>query len=294
MIDIIDMINYCENKLDQEITIEELAAKAGYSVFHFCRLFQLATGWPPMEYIRKRRLSQAALELLNSNRRIGDIGFKWGFNSHENFIRAFKKQFGIAPSRYRETKSSLNLICRIVRLNPYFDEDLYLEPELIDRPSFKLAGFICHTTWQDGANRTDVPKHWNNYHADRLYDRIGRKTESENRYDIGMVMGCDFVKRSFSYIIGLEVDDFDGINEECTRMVVPAARYVVFKTPSANTETFVWNIQKTWSYIHHVWMPCSGYRYTGTHEFETYCEASRTFSEKIWIPIERSNKNEDT
>ena len=61
------VIDYCENNLNYEISLEGLAALAGYSVFYFCRLFQSVTGCSPKEYIRKRRLSQAAMELYNTN-----------------------------------------------------------------------------------------------------------------------------------------------------------------------------------------------------------------------------------
>lgn len=280
------IIDYCEDNLAHEICLEALADKAGYSMFHFCRLFQCATGHTPMEYIRKRRLTHAAVELYDSPDYIKEIGYRWGFNSHENFVRAFKKQFGVSPTQYRDCKSSLNMFHRIEKLQTCTFHDLGLTPEFVYKPDFKLAGFICHTTWKDGANGTDVPKHWNNYHGRKLYDRIGIKTDPSSRYDIGLMTGYDFVNDRFSYVLGLEVEDFAEISGDCTKMIVPAARYAVFRTPRADTHTFVRNIHMTWNYIYNVWLPGSGFRHTGTHEFETYCEESHTFSEEIWIPIE--------
>lgn len=283
---LLNVIDYCENNLNNEISLEEMAFKAGYSVFHFCRLFQLATGYAPKEYIRKRRLSQAAMELFDTNSYIRDIGYKWGFNSHENFVRAFRKQFGVSPSQYRECRSSLNLFHRIESIENCFIQDLGLTPEFVNKPSFKLAGFLCRTTWKDGANAIDAPKHWNTYHGCKLYDRIGVRTDPTSRFDIGIITDYDFKNSRFSYIIGIEVDDFKEINGECVKMTVPAARYAVFRTPPADTHTFVRNIHMTWGYIYNFWLPQTGFRHTGTHEFEIYCEESRTFSEEIWIPIE--------
>jgi Uncharacterized protein conserved in bacteria len=177
------------------------------------------------------------------------------------------------------------LFHRIERIENCFIQDLGLVPEFVHKPSFKLAGFAC-PIWKDGVNKTDIPKHWNTYHGCRLYDRIGVRTDPASRFDIGMTAGYDFKNNRFSYIIGIEVDDFKGINEDCTSMTVPAAHYAVFGTPPADTHTFVRNIHMTWSYIYSVWFPHTGFRHTGTHEFETYCEESRTFSEEIWIPIE--------
>jgi len=279
------VIDYCEVNLSHEISLEELADKAGYSVFYFCRLFQAVTGCTPMEYMRKRRLSQAAMELSDTNAYIRDIGYKWGFNSHENFVRAFKKQFGVSPSLYRGVKSSLNLFHRIERINIPFCDDLILTPRFVEKPSFTLAGFLCRTTWEKSAKEMIIPKHWNNYHANKRWEKIGKKTDPSSRYDIGVLIDNNVGNGSFSYLIGVEVDDSDEIGEECVKITIPSAYYAVFNTPPADTGTFVRNIHKTWSYIYQVWLPQTSFVHMGTHEFEMYCEASYTFSEEIWIPL---------
>jgi len=208
------VIDYCEVNLSHEISLEELADKAGYSVFYFCRLFQAVTGCTPMEYMRKRRLSQAAMELSDTNAYIRDIGYKWGFNSHENFVRAFKKQFGVSPSLYRGVKSSLNLFHRIERINIPFCDDLILTPRFVEKPSFTLAGFLCRTTWEKSAKEMIIPKHWNNYHANKRWEKIGKKTDPSSRYDIGVLIDNNVGNGSFSYLIGVEVDDSDEIELE--------------------------------------------------------------------------------
>lgn len=279
------IIDYCENNLSYEISLDELATEAGYSVFYFCRLFQSVTGCSPKEYMRKRRLSQAAMDLYDSNAYVKDVGYKWGFNSHENFVRAFKKQFGVSPSLYREVKSSLNLFHKNERINTPYCEDLRLTPRFVEKPSFKVAGFTCHAIWENNANEMPVPKHWNTYHACRLYEKIGKKIDPSCRYDIGMVIENDVNNDTFSYLIGIEVGDTDEISKDCVKITIPSAHYAVFNTPPTDTSSFVRNIHKTWQYIYQVWLPQSGFKHSGAHEFETYCEASYAFSEEIWIPL---------
>lgn len=95
-------IDYIENHLTQPGTIEEAAAEIGYSRYHFSRIFLSMTGLTPASYLRKRRLSEAACELVSSSRRILDIALKYQFGSQEAFTRSFRREFGVNPGHYRQ------------------------------------------------------------------------------------------------------------------------------------------------------------------------------------------------
>ena len=134
-------LDYIENNLDAEISMQECADESGYSKFHYCRLFQMTIGVSVMEYIRMRRLSRIAIEISNNDKKINEIYNKWGFNSHENFIRAFKKMFAITPNAYRKAKSSLNLFHNIDLSKmhiPQHDDNFYVEPKFIIKPAFSV------------------------------------------------------------------------------------------------------------------------------------------------------------
>lgn len=103
-----EVIDFIEGKLDSEVTLKEIADIAGFSPFHFHRLFQSLTGETIVEYIRKRRLTNAALELVGTDKRIIDIAFDYNFESQESFTRAFKRHFGINPGQYRKDKPKVN------------------------------------------------------------------------------------------------------------------------------------------------------------------------------------------
>lgn len=111
-------IDYIEANLTQEIDLSEVAAVAGYSPFHFGRLFRAMTGETPGGYIRKRRLSEAARQLLASKRRILDIALDHQFGSQAAFTRAFRAAFGISPGAYRKRGRLARLTCRITLRPP--------------------------------------------------------------------------------------------------------------------------------------------------------------------------------
>ena len=111
-------IDYIEANLTLEIDLSEVAAAAGYSPFHLSRLFRAMTGDTLAGYIRKRRLSEAARQLLTSGRRILDIALDHQFGSQAAFTRAFRAAFRISPGAYRKRGRLARLTHRIALRQP--------------------------------------------------------------------------------------------------------------------------------------------------------------------------------
>lgn len=100
-------IDYIEKHLCDPIKLSELAKQSHFSEFHFHRLFHKVVGTSVMEYVRKRRLSEAAVELSETDEKITGIAFKYQFSSEESFSRAFKKLYSVSPRDYRNTRREL-------------------------------------------------------------------------------------------------------------------------------------------------------------------------------------------
>ena len=94
------MQDYIEENLDQEIALADLARVSYFSPRYSYRLFRECLSLTPTEYIRKFRLSRAALRLRDENCRILDVAFDLGFGSVDGFTRAFCREFGCNPSDY--------------------------------------------------------------------------------------------------------------------------------------------------------------------------------------------------
>lgn len=102
-------IEYIENNLKQKIELKDLADKAYLSKYHFHRIFHATIGEPVAEYIRKRRLIEAANELLNTDKKIVDIALSYQFSTQESFTKAFKKCYGIPPKEFRTNNKNVAL-----------------------------------------------------------------------------------------------------------------------------------------------------------------------------------------
>lgn len=98
-----DLLVWLESHLDQSLSLDNVAAKAGYSKWHLQRMFKDVTGHAIGAYIRARRLSKAAVALRLTSRPILDIALQYRFDSQQTFTRAFKKQFCQTPACYRRS-----------------------------------------------------------------------------------------------------------------------------------------------------------------------------------------------
>lgn len=106
---ILESLNYIEKNIKTNLSVFEVSNYISYSQFYFSRAFSNITQNSPYNYIMKRKISMAYEELLNTDKKIVDIASEYGFNSHENFIRAFKKVFEITPNQAKKLEKKDNI-----------------------------------------------------------------------------------------------------------------------------------------------------------------------------------------
>ena len=94
-----DSIDYIEDNLKTELTAQELSDRAGFSMFHYYRVFQTAVGLPVMQYVLRRRMLHAIYEISQGGKMI-DVALSYGFETHGGFYKAFVREFGCTPARY--------------------------------------------------------------------------------------------------------------------------------------------------------------------------------------------------
>ena len=92
-------LQFIEEHMKDEITLEELSHNAGYSEYHFSRLFKEETGLSVMDYVRRRRLVYA-LSDIDKGWNMADVAMDYGFDTQGGFIRAFQKIYGSTPGKY--------------------------------------------------------------------------------------------------------------------------------------------------------------------------------------------------
>ena len=157
-------IDYIEENLQTEITAAELAEMAGFSLFHYYRLFQQATGLPVMQYILRRRLLHGVYAMKEGSTKI-DAALLYGFDTYAGFYKAFCREFGSTPSEFLKS-------CRAKR--PYRIE--LTKEEYMTVTHKKAAQILKH--WNlDSETITDI-----------YYDGTGNKNDSACYVGEGFVL----------------------------------------------------------------------------------------------------------
>ncbi|MFC1942418.1 helix-turn-helix transcriptional regulator [Chloroflexota bacterium] len=254
------MQDYIEQHIKEPITLHMVAQSAGYSPWHSARLFKEITGKTMFEYIRKLRLSNAAIELSNNNTRIIDVALDFVFGSHEGFTRAFSKQFGMSPSHYSKTTQSENLsIPR--RARDYYlrlqkgESTMTEKPnvntvfiQVIERPARKLI-------LKRGTKATHYYEYCEELGCDEVWNVLTGIKEAIYE-PMGMWMPENMRTPGTSvYCQGVEVpSNYSGeVHEGFELMALPPCRMMVFQGQPYDDEKFeeaigeLWEVMKSYN-----------------------------------------------
>lgn len=106
-------INYVEDHLYEKLDIEDIAKAAFMSQSSFYLIFSNILDTTIKDYIRKRRLSLSAYDLIHSKSSVLDVALKYQYCTSESYSRAFKKLFGISPKKYKEINLFVNVFPRV-------------------------------------------------------------------------------------------------------------------------------------------------------------------------------------
>ncbi|WP_372371147.1 GyrI-like domain-containing protein [Candidatus Uabimicrobium sp. HlEnr_7] len=256
---IIRAIAYMENHLTKEISLEAIASQAYYSSFHFHRLFSAVTKETPGSYLRKRRLSQASHEILQSNKRILDIALDYQFQSQESFSRAFKKFLGVTPGQYRRSGLAQRTHfpkLTLDNLNHRYQGGISVEPEFKKMSAMKFIGMICSIDSQE------LPKLWETFIAQR-----NSITNLKNNicYSLCFHIEDNCTANSFLYMPCAEVNNIDNIPISMVAKTVPENEYAVFTHKGSLDK-----IKDTYEYIYGTWLSKSSYSSAGLYDFGMY------------------------
>ncbi|WP_367569151.1 AraC family transcriptional regulator [Lacrimispora sp.] len=286
-------IEFIEDHIKEDITIEEIANQSGYSLYHFCRVFSLCKGISVMEYMRGRRLALAATELFN-NRKIIDIAFDYGFETPSGFAKAFRKVYGYSPTQY------------MIRLAQYADTKttfkmggFIMNPVIVKRPAFKVAGYGIKTNISGITYTKDIASYWNNYEGENLESKMYRILNPAKHGEVGLCVPLSEYGNVI-YLLGVIADDFSRAEKDMLTVEVPEAEYAVFTTAPVDTSNdeeqieFAEIIASTWKYIFEDWFKESEYIYDESKiDFEFYderCHHRKDTVMDIYIPIKKGAK----
>ncbi|MGF9698250.1 AraC family transcriptional regulator [Paenibacillus sp. MABNR03] len=270
-------IQYIEEHLLENVTMEQISAQAHISPFHFQRTFALLTDVTVFEYIRRRRLTLAAHELLQSDHKIIDLAHKYGYDTPESFSKAFRRQHGIAPSEARKSSTSIKSYNRLV-IQVSLKGAEPMNYKIVEQDEFTLVGIKQAFSYVDGENLREIPKMWQEAYSSGTEDRL---VELNNGAIQGLLGVCvdktEIEDKQMEYWIGTA---YEGeVPEGLASITIPASKWSVFEVQGPMPES----IQSLWKQIVSEWFPSNPYEHAGIPELEVY--PGHHQPPQIWIPI---------
>lgn len=291
--------DYIESHLDSPITLEDLAAVASFSKYHFNRIFHSIVRETPFQFIQRVRLEKAAMLMLtNRKMTISEVALKTGFPDISVFSRNFKGFFGVSPSRYRANKHQNSNLSQTDsnsrqpgwKAIPYFCPELQTikwrtnmklnkSVEIRELPKMTLA-YIRHIGPYKGDDQL-FERLWN-----RLFGWAGPR---------GLIGGKDFrslviyhddpgvtIEDKLRMSVCITVPPETKVEGEIGKMELEAARYVI-----ARFEVNAQQFQEAWDWLYGEWFPASGYQPDEKPCFEMYPEEPKDgkFVVDICVPV---------
>lgn len=276
--ELINSIEFIENNLDKNIRVSDVSDYTGFSLFHFHRVFVKATGESIKEYILKRKLSESSKDLLDSDKKIIEIAYDYGYENPETFSRSFKKLFGISPTKYRQKKKIMFRKEKIeLEVLKHLIGGIDMEPKVKNIEPRKIVGM----KYVGSMGHPVLNNLWGtmNSRVDEIKNMVG------NGYGLNLSVeekDGDFI---IEYLAGFDVSNYESIPEKMEKYDLPGGKYLVFEHKGHVSKT-----PDTFEYIYGTYLPKSDYEKDNSrpdfeyysHEFNPQSEDSKFY---IYVPI---------
>lgn len=271
-----------EENLLEDIDYSNVADHLFVSAYHFHRVFSLMTGISPSEYLRNRRLSQAAQDLSLTELKVIDLAYKYGYESPESFTKAFTRFHGISPSDARRRGGTLKLYHRLI-IKLIVEGGMLMNYRIVEQEGFKLlvkkSQFSNEIISQEDSN--EIPQFWNRCSEDGTLKLLSQLGKDKSIY--GACSPISKASQLFDYGIGCEYT-LNDVPAGFDLWQVKPTLWAVFDCIGENGAC----IGETWDKIFKEFLVASEYDMLDDLDFEKYPELPKenVFCE-IWIPIRR-------
>ena len=276
-------IDYIEDNLDKEISYDEAALIACCSPYYFQRVFSYVSGVSLAEYIRRRKMTQAAFELQRADSRIIDVALKYGYSSPTSFNRAFQNVHGITPTAAKLGGNVLQAYPSI-QFKIEITGGSAMAYRIAKKPPLRIVGIRIPLTSDMENNLRIVPEFWKASLQGKQFLEICRLSNGEPRGILGISVYRN--PKDIYYYIGVATNSSAPAGMyECE---IPAATWVIFE----NNGRFKEDVQSVFKRFYMEWLPFSGYKYAELLDIEVYpiCSGQPVNGHsEVWIAVSKED-----
>lgn len=270
-----EAISYIEEHLTDEIDYEQLGRIACCSSYHFQRMFAYMAGVPLSEYIRRRKMSLAAVDLQGKEMKVIDVAGKYGYQSPTAFNRAFQSVHGVAPSAVKSEGVSVKSFPPVTfKITVKGVEEMNYRIET--KENFRIVGVSVPLDKDIEKNFAVIPSKWQEISMNGTLQRLLGMIDTPIKGVLG-ISTCNDTE-PWRYYIAVSSSQEKGDLEEYT---VPAATWAVF--PGSGTNQSIQELERR---IVTEWLPTSGYEYGNAPDVEVYLNPDPQNAQyEVWIPV---------
>ena len=261
---VLKALAYIEQNLTGDISPDDVAREAAFSKYHFHRIFLAVTGNSVSGYIRRRRLTEAAHALTETDDKIIDVALDFRFETPESFSRAFKNMYGVNPRQYRNRRDHFAALHqpKIGRaILTHLKERMPMDAKILTKQAFQIIGMRYF-----GENKNkEITQLWDVFLPRR--ESIKSRINPTISYGICYPVEGKNNDAAFEYIAAVEVSDLHDLPAGMVGKTIPTQKYAVFTHKGSLDK-----ILETYQAIYAVWQPKSGYELIKAPDFEYYDE----------------------
>ncbi|MFH8248781.1 GyrI-like domain-containing protein [Microbacterium sp. B2969] len=281
------LTDYIDAHLDDEIDVAALAVELGTTEYHLRRMFSSLAGMPLSEYIRRRRMTVAAADVL-AQAELLEIAVRYGYGSTEAFGRAFRSVHGIALGDARRDGGPLRMQPRL-RFRLTVEGNITMDTRLTDRPAFRLVGYAARVPLIHEGVNPHIQAHIAGIPASEHQRLKGLSdTEPAGLLQVSADVDPDYVEGTeLTYLHGVAVNPTTPVPEDLDLIEVHAGAWAVFRSEGAYPAV----LQSTWAATATDWFPSNPWRLRPGPSIVAILDRAADFSTatcELWLPVERA------
>lgn len=281
------VLGHIEEHLTEEIDVAGLTSGLGTTEYHVRRMFSSLAGMPLSEYIRRRRMTVAAADVLGGSDLLG-TAVRFGYGYTEAFNRAFRAVHGVSPADVRRDGGPLRTQPQL-RFRLTIEGNTTMDTRIADQPAFRLVGHAARVPLiHEGANPhiqahiAALPE------AEHVRLKKLSNTEPAGLLQVSADVDPDYTEGSeLTYLHGVAVSEGTPVPEDLDTIDVAAGAWAVFRTSGPYPAA----LQSTWAATAADWFPSNPWRLRPGPSVVAILDRAADFSTattELWLPAERA------
>ncbi|GGH38714.1 AraC family transcriptional regulator [Microbacterium album] len=280
------LVDEIEASLGEEHDVDALASAMGTTGYHARRMFSSLAGMPVSEYVRRRRMTVAAADLVGDEDLL-TIAVRYGYGSTEAFGRAFRAVHGVSHGDVRRHGGPLRSQPQL-RFRLTVEGTTPMHARIVEQPAFRLVGHATRVPLQYHGVNPHIQEHIASLPAEE-HERLKRlsNTAPAGLLQVSADVDADYAEGSeLTYLHGVAITMATDVPDDLDAIEVEAGSWAVFRTVGEHPAA----LQAAWAATATEWFPSNPWRLRPGPSLVAVLERSPDFTTatcELWLPVER-------